>query len=109
MPPFELGGHPVRSSEVRTAIAAGDIALAGRLLGRPHAVVGVTKAGWQGSHVAFELPMALPPDGPWDVEIVSDGRKATGLAHVSDGELVVAGVAPGARVRVAFLVRGGAA
>ncbi len=40
VPPFELGGHPVRSTEVRTAIGAGDIALAARLLGRPHAVVG---------------------------------------------------------------------
>jgi FAD synthase len=74
VPPFELGGHPVRSSEVRTAIAAGDIALATRLVGRPHAVAGVTTAGWQGSVVTFELPMALPPDGAWDVAIAVGPR-----------------------------------
>ena len=31
---------PVRSSDVRAAIAAGDVETAARLLGRPHAVVG---------------------------------------------------------------------
>ena len=30
VPPFELDGHPVRSTEVRAAIAAGDLALAAR-------------------------------------------------------------------------------
>jgi riboflavin kinase/FMN adenylyltransferase len=105
VPPFELGGHPVRSSEVRTAIGAGDIALAARLLGRPHAVVGVTETGWQGSVVAFELPVALPPDGAWDVELSSDGATTIALAHVSDGELSLPGLPPGTRVRVAFVGR----
>jgi riboflavin kinase/FMN adenylyltransferase len=102
VPPFELEGHPVRSSEVRTAIGSGDIALAARLLGRPHAVVGVTETGWQGSIVTFELPFALPPDGAWDVELAGDGATGSTVAHVDDGELLLPVVAPGTRVRVAF-------
>ena len=40
VPPFTLDGREVRSSEIRTAIAAGDLATAERLLGRPYAVSG---------------------------------------------------------------------
>ena len=40
VPPFSLDGHEVRSSDIRAAIAAGDLATAERLLGRPYAVVG---------------------------------------------------------------------
>ena len=95
----------MRSSEVRTAIGSGDIALAARLLGRPHAVVGVTEAGWQGSVVAFELPVALPPDGAWDVEVASGGESVAAVAHIDDGSLVLAGV-PAADARPGGVRRG---
>ena len=105
VPPFELGGHPVRSSEVRTAIGSGDIALAARLLGRRHAVVGVTEAAWQGSVVTFELPVALPPGRC--VGRPSDGRRRVGrgVAHIDDGSLVLEGMPAQTDVRVEFVGR----
>ena len=42
VPPFEIDGRSVRSSDIRKAIAAGDLAEAARLLGRPYSVVGTT-------------------------------------------------------------------
>jgi riboflavin kinase/FMN adenylyltransferase len=73
VPPFTLEGREVRSSEIRAAIAAGDLAAAAGLLGRPYAVVGsVRKDG----RVAFAMPVALPPDGTYatssgDAEVVA--------------------------------------
>ncbi len=44
-PPLRVGGAPVSSSRVRALVAAGDLALARRLLGRPFAVRGLTAPG----------------------------------------------------------------
>ncbi len=41
--PFTLEGRPVRSSEIRAAIAAGDLARAAALLGRPVTLTGAVK------------------------------------------------------------------
>jgi riboflavin kinase / FMN adenylyltransferase len=60
-PPFTLDGRPVRSTEIRTAIAAGDLATARRLMGRAITLTGTMVEG----SLAFELPMALPPDGTY--------------------------------------------
>ena len=66
VPPFDLGGRPVRSSEIRTAIAEGDLGLATALLGRP-----VTLTGWADDgdadhqRLRFALPTAVPPDGTY--------------------------------------------
>jgi riboflavin kinase/FMN adenylyltransferase len=68
VPPFDLDGRPVRSTEIRTAIAAGDLALARMLLGRRVAVTGVAaERGEDGGEVAlqFLLPVALPPPGDY--------------------------------------------
>jgi riboflavin kinase/FMN adenylyltransferase len=62
VPPFTLGGREVRSSDIRTAIATGDLAEAERLLGRPYAITGVVDAG---GVMAFAMPVALPPDGTY--------------------------------------------
>ena len=40
VPPFTIDGHEVRSSEIRAAIAAGDLEGASRLLGRPVTITG---------------------------------------------------------------------
>ena len=40
VPPFTLDGEEVRSSAIREAIAAGDLATAARLLGRPVTITG---------------------------------------------------------------------
>ncbi len=70
VPPYTLGGREVRSSEIRTAIATGDLAAAARLLGRPYAVRGTARDGT----ISFAMPVALPPAGPYDVHV--DGRPA---------------------------------
>jgi len=67
VPPFDLDGHPVRSTEIRRAIAAGDLAGARALLGRRVAVTGVVEQRSRDGREAllrFPLPVALPPDGP---------------------------------------------
>jgi riboflavin kinase/FMN adenylyltransferase len=69
VPPFELDGRSVRSSDVRSAIAAGDLATAERLLGRPYAVRGRVEGG---GVVAPSLPAAVPPDGDYHGRV--DGR-----------------------------------
>ena len=105
LPPFELEGRAVRSTEVRAAIASGDLGAAARLLGRPHAVVGTAGPGEAGDArtLAFPLPVMLPPDGTWPAT-VDDGRGAASMATVTvvDGRLLVRGGRAGARTIVRF-------
>ena len=61
VPPFTLDGRPVRSTEIREAIAAGDLDTARRLMGRAITLTGTVVDG----RLAFALPMALPPDGTY--------------------------------------------
>lgn len=61
VPPFELDGREVRSSDIRGAIAAGDLATAARLLGRPYTVRGRVT----GSRLEPGLPVAVPPAGDY--------------------------------------------
>src|SRR6185503_17908513 len=64
VPQFTLDGEPVRSSDIRAAIAAGDLARAERLLGRRVGVTGtVARALRAGTELGFGLPVALPPAG----------------------------------------------
>ena len=70
IPTFTLDGQDVRSSTIRTAIAAGDLSLAARLLGRPVSMtcsIGNVTDGW--SRLGFALPVALPPDGDYPVAV----------------------------------------
>jgi riboflavin kinase/FMN adenylyltransferase len=75
VPTLELDGRPVRSAEIRADIAAGDLAGAARLLGRPYAVVGSARASGRGGHeedtaeLSFSMPVALPPLGTYDVAV----------------------------------------
>jgi len=62
IPPFTVDGRSVRSSDIRSAIAAGDLAAAEALLGRPHTVVGEADAN---GHMTFPMPVALPPPGEY--------------------------------------------
>lgn len=63
--PFALDGRAVRSSEVRGAIASGDLATAARLLGRP-----VTLRGrLDGGRLHQDQPHALPPPGDYPASI----------------------------------------
>ena len=102
VPPFELDGRPVRSSDVRAAIAAGDVETAARLLGRPHAVVGEATPADGGSTVRFELPVALPPDGEYVATV--DGTERA--LRVEDGGVRVPGIATFGKTRVEFRAAG---
>jgi riboflavin kinase / FMN adenylyltransferase len=87
--PFTLGGRAVRSSDIRAAIAAGNLDAAAELLGRPVTLRGDLRDG----SVSFSWPLALPPDG--DYPCVVDGSTAhlslaAGNARI-DGSRVAAG------------------
>jgi riboflavin kinase/FMN adenylyltransferase len=84
VPPFALDGREVRSSDIRAAIAAGDLAGAERLLGRPFAIRGLVRDG----RVVPALPMAMPPEGDYRGRI--DGRTET-VTIGSDGVRVPIG------------------
>ncbi len=86
VPPFEVDGRPVRSTDIRSAIASGDLASAARLLGRPVAVVGDATPEPAGAGVEFELPVALPPAGVYPVRATLAGTAVRAHASVvSDG------------------------
>jgi riboflavin kinase / FMN adenylyltransferase len=105
VPPFELDGRPVRSTEVRAAIGAGDLARAAHLLGRAHCVAGlaVARATGEGSLLRFPLPVALPPDGAYRVAVGPVHAGSPDEAVVEGGSVRLAGTAPAPWVRVAFL------
>ena len=100
VPPFSLDGRPVRSSEIRRAIAAGDLAGARTLLGRRVAVTGVAaERSGDGRDVAlrFPLPVALPPAGDYAATVSAawapgvrpgPARRATAAVDAA-GRLVV--------------------
>jgi riboflavin kinase/FMN adenylyltransferase len=103
-PPFTIDRRPVRSTDIRDAIAAGDLAEARTLLGRPVAVVGeASPAEGEGhSRVSFPLPVALPPPGRYPVGVSASGRRPTrATAQVTSGELSLDVPVEG-RVRVTF-------
>ncbi len=65
VPTFNLGGRSVRSSDVRSAIAAGDLTGAAELLGRAVTLRGTL----DGDDVRFDWPLALPPDGAYPCSV----------------------------------------
>ena len=97
--PFSVDGHPVSSSAIRRLVAAGDLAAAERLLGRPYAIVGRTTKRSAG--VAFDLPVALPPAGDY---VVSVGSAPGRLRIRPEGEALLEPPAarPEGSVRVVF-------
>jgi riboflavin kinase / FMN adenylyltransferase len=118
VPPFDFGGRQVRSTEVRAAIAAGDLEMARELMGRRVAVTGVpvaVDADGRRGRLAFPLPVALPPDGTYAASICAPmlpdaalpSRAASGRLTI-DGEGVTldvarsGGLAVDRPVRVAF-------
>jgi riboflavin kinase / FMN adenylyltransferase len=115
IPPFELDGRPVRSTEIRTAIAAGDLDAAHRLLGRDHAVVGTVgdrTAGageGNGATLAFDMPYALPPEGTYAATLEPawqfghpQGRVIEGAATLVGGSVRIEPIPGSGRVRVGF-------
>ncbi len=104
MPPYELDGRAVRSTEVRAAIAAGDLGLAAHLLGRAHCVVGqaVNPAAGPGTLLRFPLPVALPPDGTYAIEVGPVHAGSPDEAVIEGGSVRLAATPAAPWVRVAF-------
>lgn len=73
VPPFSLGGRAVRSSEIRTAIAAGDLAAAAGMLGRPVTLRGEVRDG----SLEFDWPLALPRNGSYRCRAAGVERRIT--------------------------------
>jgi riboflavin kinase/FMN adenylyltransferase len=104
VPPFELDGQPVRSTDVRAAIAAGDLDRATALLGRLHTVVGQAVPGGEGSVLAFALPVALPPGGRYEAMVETDDVAQFEAVGIHEGRVSLPSTRSG-RTRVAFLRR----
>jgi len=89
VPPFTLDGRAVRSSEIRSEIAAGRLGQAAALLGRPVTLTGTLgDRGSDGARLELELPVALPPDGTYPVRVDSIDAVAEirgGAVWVRDG------------------------
>ena len=98
VPPFTIDGLDVRSSAIRNAIAAGDLAGAERLLGRPVTITGTVEAGVGAADgvAALEpvMPLALPPDGDYAALIGADPI----AIRISDGQAFLLGEAPIGRI-----------
>ena len=96
VPPFELEGRAVRSGEIRSAIAAGDLADAADLLGRPVTLRGDIQDGV----IDFDWPLALPPAGAYRC------RTSAGDARLSlerDGARLDGPAVPNGPVQVELL------
>lgn len=99
VPPMDLRGHPVRSGEIRAAIAAGDLARAAGMLGRPYVIRGfVDPAGGSGAHLRFPMPVALPPQGAYPVLVGSASESSSARPDVASID------ADGVRLRDASFV-----
>jgi len=107
--PFVVDGAPVRSTDIRSAIAGGDLPGAGALLGRAHAVVGNAERDRGGTRLTFGMPVALPPEGDYTVRVgapLRDGSAAGGrstVATVEGATIRLTDTIRARRVRVAFV------
>ena len=99
VPPFALDGREVRSSDIRAAIAAGDLATAGRLLGRPYVVVGDVD---DGGLMTFPMPVALPPSGSYRAAVPGGVQ---GTLSIESGWVMVFGISPGTALRIEVVSR----
>jgi riboflavin kinase/FMN adenylyltransferase len=89
VPPVHLDNEPVSSSRVRTAIAAGQIATANRLLDRPYAIAGTVVAGAKrGRTIGIptanldRVPTLIPAVGVYACRASIDGRAWPAAANV---------------------------
>lgn len=92
VPPFMLDGRSVRSSDVRAAIAAGNLQEAALLLGRPVTVRGSARDG----RLSMPWPIALPPDGAYPCLV--EGRPGT--LRMRNGDVLLDSASPDGDVTV---------
>jgi riboflavin kinase / FMN adenylyltransferase len=90
VPNVLVDGERVSSTRVRSAIAAGDIVLADRLLGVPYIVRGTVgfgagrghDLGFPTANVVVPAEKMLPPDGVYAITGRHDGRDYPGLVSI---------------------------
>ena len=75
VPSLDLDGRPVRSAEIRSDIAAGDLAGATALLGRQYSVVGRARGTGSGLELTVPMPVALPPAGRYRIRLEPAGTE----------------------------------
>ena len=87
--PVRVDEHVVSSSAVRRAVAAGDVALATALLGRPHRLGGrVVRGRQRGKGLGFPTANVdarvgmWPPDGVYAVRVERGGALLDGVANI---------------------------
>lgn len=93
VPPLEMLGERVSSTRIRTALEKGRLATVAHLLGRRYAVVGTVvhgdgrgrKLGYATANLAFDDPVALPPNGVFAVRVAWGGEGPLTPAHGRDG------------------------
>jgi riboflavin kinase/FMN adenylyltransferase len=88
--PVDFAGQHVSSSRIRRAVAGGDLALAGAMLGRPYGVVGRVGEGERRGRL-LGIPTInlselsprklLPPDGVYAVRVEWRGGSAGGMMN----------------------------
>jgi riboflavin kinase/FMN adenylyltransferase len=86
-------GMTVSSTSLRNLLAQGRLAAVRRLLGRDYAVVGRVvrgdgrghELGYPTANLAFDAPVALPPDGIYAVRVAWGGRDLLAPQRLADG------------------------
>ena len=96
VPQFKLEGQPIRSSDIWSAIAAGDLQAAEQLLGRRVSVVGtVGRAARHRTELAFGLPVALPPSGRYEAFVATPaGGVRSRHVEIEDGRVALIPAVP---------------
>jgi riboflavin kinase / FMN adenylyltransferase len=93
VPAVAVGGARISDSRLREDIAAGRLAAARVLLGRRFAVIGTVvhgdgrgrELGYPTANLAFDAPVALPPNGIYAVHASWGGRDPLLPTHRADG------------------------
>lgn len=107
VPPYMFEGEPVSSTRIRRALADGDVAAAGAMLGYDYAVSGVVVPGNQiGRTIGFPtanlaptFPLqAIPDGGVYVSDVCVGGRHYRGMTNIGTRPTIYEGNAGSARV-----------
>lgn len=89
--PVTVDGIKVSSTRIREALASGDVALAARLLGRPHRIASDVVTGdrlgrtisFPTANLRIDTSVASPADGVYAVEVQThDGWRGPGMMNI---------------------------
>ena len=90
VPPYQIDGHTVSSSEIREALSVGNVRRARRMLTRPYSITAEVVHGKQlgrtlgfpTANQRFPLDRLVPKYGVYAVRVLSDGKAYFGVANV---------------------------